>query len=46
MKLTDKQIEYVTEVIHLTILDISNEIGFKPEYEDIIKCVDYSLKTI
>jgi len=46
MKLTDKQIEYVTEVIHSTIMDISNEIGFKPDYEDIIKCTEYALRTI
>ena len=46
MKLTDEQIEYVTDVIHSTIMDISNEIGFKPEYEDIIKCADYALKTL
>ncbi len=46
MKLNDYQIEYVTDVLNSTIMDISNEIGFKPEYEDIIKCLDYSFKSI
>ena len=46
LKLTDEQIEYVTDVMHSTIMDISNEIGFKPEYSDIIKCLDYTLKSL
>ena len=46
MKLNDTQIEYATDVLHATIMDISNEIGFKPEYEDIVKCIDYALKSL
>ena len=45
MKLNDEQIEYVTDVMHSTIMDISNETGFKPEHEDIIKCLDYALQS-
>ena len=45
-KLTDEQIEYVTDVMHGTIMDISNEIGFKPERDDIIKCLEYALKSL
>ena len=46
MKLNDEQIEYVTDVMHSTIMDISNETGFKPEHEDIIKCLNYALKSL
>ena len=46
MKLNDEQIEYVTEVMYSTIMDISNETGFIPEREDIIKCIDYALKSL
>ena len=46
MKLNDEQIEYVTEVMYSTIMDISNETGFIPEHEDIIKCLDYALKSL
>lgn len=45
-KLNDEQIEYATDVLHSTIMDISNEIGFKPEYEDIIKCLNYAMKSL
>ena len=45
-KLTEEQIEYVTDVMHGTIMDISNEIGFKPERDDIIKCLEYALKSL
>ena len=45
-KLTDEQIEYVTDVMHGTIMDISNEIGFKPARDDIIKCLEYDLKSL
>ena len=44
MKLTNEQIEYVTDVMHGIIIDISNETGFVPEYDDILKCLDYALK--
>ena len=46
MKLNDQQIEYATDVLHSTIMDISNEIGFKPEHDDIIKCINYALKSL
>ena len=46
MKLNDEQIEYVTDVMHSTIMDISNEIGFIPEHKDIIKCLNYALKSL
>ena len=46
MKLSDQEIEYATEVLHATIMDISNEVGFKPEHEDIIKCIDYALMSL
>ena len=46
MKLNDSQIEYTTDVLHGTLMDISNEIGFKPDYEDIIKCLEYALKSL
>ena len=46
MKLNDQQIEYATDVLHSTIMDISNEIGFKPDHDDIIKCIDYALKSL
>ncbi len=46
MKLNDEQIEYVTEVMYSTIMDISNETGFIPEHEDITKCLDYALKSL
>jgi len=46
MKLNSEQIEYATDVLHSTIMDISNEIGFKPEHEDIVKCIDYALKSL
>ena len=43
-KLIDEQIEYTTDLLHATIMDISDELGFKPEREDILKCLDYALK--
>ena len=46
MKLNDYQIEYATDVLHRTLMDISNEVGFKPDYEDIIKCIEYALRSI
>ena len=46
MNLNYEEIEYVTDVMHSTIMDISNEIGFKPKHEDIIKCIDYALKSL
>jgi len=46
MKLNDSQIEYATDVLHGTLMDISNEIGFKPDYEDIIKCLEYALRSL
>ncbi len=45
MKLTNEQIEYVTDIMHGIIIDISNETGFVPEYDDILKCLDYALKS-
>ena len=46
MKLNDEQVEYVTDVMYSTIMDISNEIGSKPEHSDIIKCLNYALKSL
>jgi len=46
MKLTEEQSEYLTDVMHSTIMDISNEIGFKPEHSDIIKCLNYALQSL
>ena len=43
MKLNDEQIEYVTWVMYLSLMDIHDETGFIPEHEDIIKCLDYAL---
>lgn len=45
-KLNDEQVEYVTDVIHSTLMDISNEIGFKPNHDDIIKCLNYAMKSL
>ena len=45
-KLNDEQLEYVTDVIYSTLMDISNEIGFKPNQDDIIKCLNYALKSL
>mgnify|MGYP003115031436 FL=1 len=45
-KLNTEQVEYVTDVIHSTLMDISNEIGFKPEHDDIIKCLNYAMKSL
>ena len=44
--LTPEQIEYVTDVMHGTIMDISDEIGFKPELDDMILCFNYALKSL
>ena len=46
MKLNDEQLEYMTDVMHSTIMDISNEVGFIPEHDDILKCLDYALTSI
>ena len=46
MKLNDEQLEYMTDVMHSTIMDISNEVGFIPEHDDIFKCLDYALTSI
>ncbi len=45
-KLNDEQIEYVTDVIYSTIMDISNELGFKPEQDDIMKCLNHAIKSL
>ena len=45
-KLTAEQIEYVTDVMHGVIMDISYETGFIPEYDDILKSLDYALKSV
>lgn len=45
-KLNDEQVEYVTDVIHSTLMDISNELGFKPNHDDIIKCLNYAMKSL
>ena len=45
MKLNDSQTEYATNILHGTLKDISSELGFKPDYEDIIKCLEYALRS-
>ena len=44
MKLTNEQTENLTWVLYCTIKDFKQlNTGFTPEYEDIIKCLDYAL---
>ena len=47
MKLTDKQTENLTYSLYSTLMEFKQlNTGFIPEYEDIIKCVDYALRDI
>ena len=45
-KLSDEQIENLTYSLYSTLMEFKKlNTGFVPEYEDIIKCLDYALKT-
>jgi len=47
MKLNDEQIENLTWVLYSAIMDFKQlNTGFIPEREDIIKCLDYALKSL
>ena len=47
MKLTDEQTENLSYSLYCTLMEFKKlNTGFIPEYEDIIKCVDYALRTI
>ena len=45
-KLSDEQIENLTYSLYSTLMEFKKlNTGFIPEYEDIIKCIDYALTT-
>ena len=47
MKLNDEQIENLTYSLYTNLMDFKQlNTGFIPEREDIIKCLDYALKTL
>jgi len=47
MKLTDEQIENLTHSIYCNLMDFKQlNTGFIPNREDIIKCLDYALKSV
>ena len=47
MKLNDEQIENLTYSLYTNLKDFKQfNTGFTPEYEDIIKCLDYALKSL
>ena len=47
MKLNDEQIENLTYSLYTNLMDFKQfNTGFTPEYEDIIKCLDYAMKSL
>lgn len=45
-KLNDEQIENLTYSLYCTLMEFKKlNTGFIPEHEDIIKCLDYALKS-
>ena len=45
-KLSDEQIENLTYSLYSTLMEFKKlNTGFIPEYEDIIKCLDYAFKS-
>ena len=47
MKLNDEQIENLTNSLYINLMDFKQlNTGFIPEREDIIKCLDYALRSL
>ena len=46
-KLNDEQIENLTHSLYCNLMDFKlSDTGFIPEREDIIKCLDYAMKSL
>jgi hypothetical protein len=46
-KLNEEQIENLTYVLYSSLMDFKQlNTGFIPSYEDIIKCLNYAMKSL